>query len=148
MKFRLITGLAAMLFLISSATSVLAQSEPAQSEPAQSNSGVARVSLIHGDVSTQRGDSGDWATAALNAPIVAGDRVSTAERARTEVQLDYANILRLEERSQANITDLTTKQIQIQLARGLASYSVLKDSEADVEIDAPNLSVHPRRHRT
>ena len=145
MKFRLITGLAAMLFLISSATSVLAQSEPAQSEPAQSNSGVARVSLIHGDVSTQRGDSGDWATAALNAPIVAGDRVSTAERARTEVQLDYANILRLEERSQANITDLTSKQIQIQLARGLASYSVLKDSEADVEIDAPNLSVHPRR---
>ncbi|MBI3477457.1 MAG: FecR domain-containing protein [Acidobacteria bacterium] len=145
MKFRLITGLAALLILISSATSALAQSEPAQAEPTQSNSGVARVSLIHGDVSTQRGDSGDWATAALNAPIVSGDRVSTAERARTEVQLDFANILRLEERSQANITDLSNKQIQIQLSRGLASYSVLKDSEADVEIDAPNLSVHPRR---
>jgi hypothetical protein len=37
--------------------------------------GVARVSLIHGDVSTQRGDSGDWSAAALNAPVLAGDRV-------------------------------------------------------------------------
>jgi len=30
------------------------------------SSGVARISLIHGDVSTQRGDSGDWTAGALN----------------------------------------------------------------------------------
>jgi len=36
--------------------------------------GVARISLIHGDVSTQRGDSKDWSAAALNAPVLAGDR--------------------------------------------------------------------------
>ena len=127
-----------------------AQAEPAQAEPAQTESapkgtGVARVSLIHGDVSTQRGDSGDWASAVLNAPIVSGDRVSTGDNSRAELQLDYANILRIDERTQANITTLDRTQIQVQLARGMANYSVLKDSEADVEIDAPNLSVHPRR---
>jgi hypothetical protein len=122
-----------------------AQNEPLRTESAPKGTGVARVSLIHGDVSTQRGDSGDWASAVLNAPIVSGDRVSTGDNSRAELQLDYANILRIDERTQANITSLDPKQIQIQLARGLANYSVLKDSEADVEIDAPNLSVHPGR---
>jgi hypothetical protein len=56
------------------------------------NNGVARVSMIHGDVSTQRGDSGDWSAAQVNAPVLAGDRVSTGDKARTELQLDYANI--------------------------------------------------------
>src|SRR2546430_10391521 len=34
------------------------------SAPTETNSGVARVSLIHGDVSTQRGNAGDWSAAA------------------------------------------------------------------------------------
>src|SRR5882757_7835516 len=155
MKLRLITSLAGLLILISSVASAQVeegsaqpeqtQNEPAQSQPTEKESSVARISLIHGDISTQRGDSGDWSTATLNQPIVSGDRVSTGGGARTEVQLDYANVLRLDENTQANITALTRSQIQVQLARGLANYSVLKDSEADVEIDAPNLSVHPRR---
>ena len=122
-----------------------AQNQPAQTQSAQKGTGVARVSLLHGDVSTQRGDSGDWASAVLNAPLVSGDRVSTSDNSRVELQLDYANILRIDERTQANLTSLDRKQIQIQVARGLVNYSVLKDSEADVEIDAPNLSVHPGR---
>ena len=56
---------------------------------------VARISLIHGDVSTQRGDSGDWGSTSINAPVVRGDQVATGENARTEIELDYANILRM-----------------------------------------------------
>jgi len=71
-------------------------SAPSYNTPAPAeNSGVARVSLIHGDVSTQRGDSKDWSAAVLNAPVLAGDRVSTGDKARTELELDYANTLRL-----------------------------------------------------
>ncbi|HLQ75723.1 MAG TPA: hypothetical protein VK210_00110, partial [Terriglobia bacterium] len=97
MKVRLITSLAGLLILISSLASAQmedgsaqaeptqdepVQMEPAQNEPVQTQSaeketGVARISLIHGDVSTQRGDSGDWGNATLNSPIVSGDRVST-----------------------------------------------------------------------
>jgi hypothetical protein len=135
MKLRLMAGLAGFLIMISSVVNAQVKTE----------SGVARISLIHGEVSTQRGDSGDWAAAALNAPIVAGDRVSTSDKSRAEFQLDYANILRLDERTQANITALSRTQIQIQLGRGLANYSMFKDSEADVEIDTPNMSVHPNR---
>jgi len=105
--------------------------------------GVARISLIHGDVSTQRGDTGDWAAAALNQPMVAGDRVSTGDRSRAEVQLDHANILRLGNSSQANISTLTRRNIQVQVGQGLISYTVFKDSEAEIEIDTPNVAVRP-----
>ncbi len=114
--------------------------------PAKTDQGVARVSMIHGDVSTQRGDSGDWSAATLNQPVMTGDKVSTGDGARTELQLDYANTVRLGANSKANIANLTQKNIQIQLAQGLLNYSVSKDSEAEPEIDSPNVSVHPAHH--
>ncbi len=88
MKVRLIAILAGFLIAMSGAVS-------AQDGP-DASAGVARISLIHGDVSTQRGDSGEWAAASLNAPVVSGDRISTGDRSRTELQLDYANLLRLD----------------------------------------------------
>ncbi len=80
---------------------------PSGEAPAKTDQGVARVSLIHGDVSTQRGDSGDWSAATLNQPVMTGDKVSTGDNARTELQLDFANILRLGPNSKANIANLT-----------------------------------------
>src|SRR5882672_499340 len=107
MKLRLMASVAGFLILISGVLSAQdetesVQNEPAQTEPAQNDStqketGVARISLIHGDVSTQRGDSGDWGSATLNQPVVPGDRVSTNDKSRAEIQLDYANILRIDE---------------------------------------------------
>ncbi len=119
---------------------------PSGEAPAKTDQGVARVSLIHGDVSTQRGDSGDWSAAVLNQPVMTGDKVSTGDSARTELQLDFANILRLGPNSKANVANLTQKDIQIQLGEGIANYTVSKDSDAEPEIDTPNVSVHPAHH--
>jgi hypothetical protein len=93
----------------------------------------------------QRGDSGDFSTVTLNTPLVTGDKVATGDASRTELQLDYANILRLDQRSQADIATLDRNRIQVQVAQGLANYSMLKGSQSDVEIDTPNVSVHPVR---
>jgi hypothetical protein len=119
---------------------------PSGEGPAQTDQGVARVSLIHGDVSTQRGDSGDWSAAALNQPVMTGDKVSTGDNARTELQLDFANTVRLGPNTKAIIANLTQKNIQVQLSQGLLNYSVTKDSDAEPEIDTPNVSVHPAHH--
>jgi FecR protein len=116
---------------------------PGQDGPAATDKGVARVSFIRGDVSTQRGDSGDWSAAALNQPVVAGDKVSTAEGARAELQLDFANLLRLGSNAQANVAELTAKRIQIQVGQGLATYTVFANSEVEPEIDTPNVAIHP-----
>ena len=107
------------------------------------SSGVARISLIQGDVSTQRGDTGDWAAAALNQPLVGGDRISTGDRSQAELQLDHANILRLGNNAQAKIATVERTQIQVQVGQGLAYYTVFKDSEAEVEIDTPNVAIRP-----
>jgi hypothetical protein len=109
----------------------------------QSDQGVARISMIHGDVSTQRGDSGDWSAATLNQPVLAGDKVSTADGGRVELQLDYANVLRLGPNSVANVANLTKKNIQIQLSQGIANYTVFQNGDAEPEIDTPNVAVHP-----
>ncbi|HWW13404.1 MAG TPA: DUF6600 domain-containing protein [Candidatus Dormibacteraeota bacterium] len=116
---------------------------PSGEGPAKTDQGVGRISMIHGEVSTQRGDSGDWSAAVLNQPVVIGDKVSTGAGARAEVQLDFANILRLGSNAQANIANFTQKYVQIQLSQGLANYSVFNESEAEPEIDTPNVAVHP-----
>src|ERR1700726_286232 len=80
---------------------------PSGGGPAQTNQGVGRISMIHGDGSTQRGDSGDWSAAVLNQPLLNGDKVSTGAGGRAEVQLDFANILRLGSNAQASIANFT-----------------------------------------
>src|SRR5437867_9575493 len=89
--FFLILSLSLLSLLVP--TKVLLADEP---EP-----GAARLSLIHGDVSTMRGDSGDWVATTLNAPIVQGDKISTGAHARAEIELDHANVLRLDQQSEA-----------------------------------------------
>src|SRR3984893_3899885 len=110
--------------------------------------GVARISLIQGEVSARRGDTGDWAAAALNQPLVGGDRISTGDGSKAEVQLDHSNILRLGNNAQVKIATverakIERAQIQVQVGQGLAYYTVFEDSEAEVEIDTPNAAVRP-----
>jgi|GEM_PF-250934 hypothetical protein len=119
---------------------------PSGETPAQTDQGVGRISLIHGDVSTQRGDADDWSAATLNQPLMTGDKISTADNARTEIQLDFANTLRLGRNTKANIANLTHKNIQIQIGEGIANYTVSKDSESEPEITTPNVSLHPSHH--
>lgn len=116
-----------------------------QDENPQVQPAVARLSAIQGNVSMQRGDSGDWVAATINTPLEAGDRVSTGNGGRAEVQLDYANVIRLDENSTIKITDLTSTHIQVQVGQGLVEYSVFKNSQTDAEIDTPNSAVHPLR---
>ena len=105
--------------------------------------GAARISMINGEVSTLRGDSNDWVAAIVNAPVVPGDTVATAARSRAEVQLDYANILRMDQNAAVKIADLAQKHLQLQVSSGFVDYVVFKGAEADAEIDTPNMAVHP-----
>jgi len=119
------------------------QGSPQQGQPQQNDPGAARISFIHGDVSTQHSGSNDWAAATLNTPVVNGDHVSTGPNARTEIQLDHANVLRLSDQTTANVVNLSRTQMQVQIGQGLANYEVLKNNEANIEIDTPNVAIRP-----
>ena len=117
----------------------------AQADPDDVKRAVARVSVISGDVSVRRGDSGDWVAAVVNAPLMAGDYISTAPEARAEVQFDGANALRMSGDTQVRLAELEYNRYQLELARGVATYRVLSDMNIDVEVDTPNISVRPSK---
>ncbi len=119
-----------------------AQPQPQTQPQAQQPSVVGRISVIHGDVSTMHGDAGEWVTGTVNTPVVPGDTVATADRSRAEVQLDPANVMRLEQHTEAKVADLEQNKLQIQLASGMIVFSAFKDTQTDAEIDTPNMGVH------
>lgn len=118
---------------------------PAQSTDAGPALGVARISLINGDVTTKRGDSGDWVAAQVNEPVVEGDIIETAPGSRMELQLDYANIIRLDGATSVEIAELGNRRFRVRLLEGRITYSELKNGEADIDIETPLVAVRPRQ---
>ena len=100
---------------------------------------------MNGDVSVRRGDSGDWVAAVPNAPLLAGDSIAVAPNGRAELQLDFANFVRIAGDSEIRIADLSAGRNQIQLARGTITWRVLRDSATQSEISTPAVAVHPLR---
>jgi hypothetical protein len=110
--------------------------------------GVARISLLNGDVSIRRGDSGDLVAAALNSPLVVQDRVLTGPGSRTEIQFDWASFLRLFSNAEVRLAELEYRRYLIQLARGTVTFRVLRDLDADIEISTPTVAVRPVKQGT
>jgi hypothetical protein len=114
-----------------------------QPNPEDRDHAVARISLLNGDVSIRRGDSGDIMAANVNAPMLAGDGIQTGPASRAEVQFDFANRVRLSALSDVMLGDLRQGAIQIQVGHGTVTYTVIADSQAQVEISTPNASLRP-----
>ncbi|MGH9627111.1 MAG: FecR domain-containing protein, partial [Bryobacteraceae bacterium] len=115
----------------------------AQDPDEEPERGVARMSVIGGDVSVRRGDSGDYVAAAINAPLVTGDRVLTGAESRAEVQFDHSNMARLSSDAEVRLAELEYRRYQVQVAQGTVTFRVLRDQESEVEISTPNVSVRP-----
>src|SRR3970040_337194 len=133
MKKQNISWILALGLLLSLAFTLAARADDDRDYKEESRYGVARISLIHGDVTMMRGDTQDWVAATVNTPLVRGDRIYAGDRSRTEIQIDYANVLRLAERTEVKLADIARTRMQVQLSRGLVTYNVLGGSEADVE---------------
>ncbi len=142
-RMRLFRGLA----LMSAAFSLAGALTPAraQADPDDVNRAVARISAIEGNASVRRGDSGDWVAAAVNAPLLAGDEIATGAGSRVEIQFDADNVIRLSGDTELRLPQLDYAHYQLELARGTATYSVLRKSDVDIEVDTPNISVRPQR---
>jgi hypothetical protein len=106
---------------------------------------VARISVINGDVSVRRGDSGDVVAAAQNAPLMADDRLLTGSSSRAEVQLDSSNMIRIGPNSEVHFAAMDVRSFQIQIAAGTVTFRTLRPSQAQVEVDTPSVAVRPLR---
>ena len=124
-------------------TAIAALPAAAQSDEDAPGRGVARISVINGEVSVKRGDTGDLIAAAINAPLIASDRLLTGSLSRAELQFDAANLIRIAANSEVRLEQIEYRRYQVQLAIGTATFRVLRDSDADVEISTPSVAVRP-----
>ncbi len=107
------------------------------------NRAVARISVINGDVSVRRGDSGEIVAAALNAPVLVQDAVMTNQGSRAEVQFDSSNMIRMSPVAEIRLSELEYNRYQIQIARGTVTFRVLRDQTSEVELSTPTVSIRP-----
>jgi hypothetical protein len=131
---------AALLAALGFVYPIRAQDEQEADDPTR---GVARVSVIQGEVNVRRGDSGEVVAASVNAPLMAEDHLQTAAGSLAEVQFDSGNMVRLAPDTDLGFADVRYRRYQIQVATGTVMYRVLRDASADAEIDTPSISVRP-----
>ncbi|MFN0102939.1 MAG: DUF6600 domain-containing protein [Bryobacteraceae bacterium] len=119
-----------------------AYQSPAQ-DADSSGRGVARLSLLSGDVSVRRGDTGEWVAAAVNAPLLGEDQVLTGGGSRAEVQFDYAHYARLSGNTELRLADIENRKYLVRLARGTMNFRVLRSNDANAEISTPSIAIRP-----
>jgi FecR protein len=106
------------------------------------NRGVARISLINGDVSVRRGDSGDVVAASSDAPLMVQDSLLTSSSSRAELQFDPGTMLRVGASSEVRMAALDNHSYQLQLATGTITFRVFR-TDSQSEIDTPSVAVRP-----
>ncbi|MFN7997490.1 MAG: DUF6600 domain-containing protein [Bryobacteraceae bacterium] len=142
-----ILNVAAVVFLIGHGDPAILRGQDTPPDPPDQaevpERGVARLSVINGDVSVRRGDSGDWVAAVANAPLMVEDRVSTNAGSRAEVQFDAGNVIRIGANAEIRLARLEYGHFGIQVAHGTVTFRVLRDLHAQVELDTPPVSIRP-----
>ena len=105
--------------------------------------GVARVSVVEGSVDVKRGDSGDTVSADVNAPLSAGDYVSTQDDSHAEIEFDYGTELRIAPDSQMRFTQLEPNDHELQLAAGTLDLRLFHGADAHAQIETPQATITP-----
>ncbi|HEY3444592.1 MAG TPA: DUF6600 domain-containing protein [Paludibaculum sp.] len=118
----------------------LGQEPETENDPGK---GVARLSLLGGEVTVKRGDSGDLVAAAVNAPLLADDHVLTGPGARAEIQFDYYHRIRLAQDTEVHLTQLDNQMYQMQVFRGTVTFAAINGGDAQVEVSIPGAAVRP-----
>jgi len=136
--------LAIAAVLLSVVAAPVAARADGAADAASAGVGVARISMIQGAVAVQRGDSATPLAAAINAPVLGADYVTTGEGARAEIQFDASSSVRLGAGVQMRFTHLDTADRELQLAAGTIDLRLLRGTDGRSQIDTPSISVRPR----
>ncbi|HSE35925.1 MAG TPA: DUF6600 domain-containing protein [Blastocatellia bacterium] len=104
---------------------------------------VARLSFVDGDVSFLRAGVTEWAPGVENLPLLEGDQIYTGAGARAEIQFARGNYIRLSEKTELTITDLSDTAAQLEIPEGTAIIRLerLATVFQRFEVDTPNSAV-------
>jgi hypothetical protein len=94
-------------------------------------------------VNLRRAGSDKWERAALNTPLVEGDRLTTGAASRVEIQIDSRSFVRVGENSTIDVVTLRDAGVALSLPEGTATMRLARFDHAHeyFEIDAPGTTV-------
>ncbi|HEV2680779.1 MAG TPA: DUF6600 domain-containing protein, partial [Rhodanobacter sp.] len=119
----------------------LAQAQSTADDSADPPSRVARLSYIAGDLAFLPAGAKDWSDASINRPLTTGDRLSTSQGARAELEFG-GGTLRMDGQTNFGLLDLNGQLTQIELTQGTLSLTVRHlDQSQSYEIDTPTVAL-------
>jgi len=102
---------------------------------------IARLSYREGDVGLLPAGEKDWGDANVNRPLTTGDRLSTGENGRAELELD-SGTLRVADDSNFGFLTLNDQLTQVELTQGTVNVTVRGLAEGQsYEIDTPTVAL-------
>jgi len=119
---------------------------PSHSHP--STLEAVHISLIEGDVQIKTEDTHEWVVAAINMPLMDGDRIWIPEGGRTELQLSDGTYVRLDGNSSLEILESERDFFYFYLTTGYiyVNFRGLKGSL--IQIDTPVSSINVSERST
>jgi hypothetical protein len=132
--------------LLICASGLLQAQDQMQAPPDDNGAGdpparIARLSYREGDVGLLPAGEKDWGDASLNRPLTTGDRLSTGEGARAELELD-SGTLRIADDSNFGFLTLNDQLTQVELTQGTVNLTVRGlDEGQSYEIDTPTVAL-------
>jgi hypothetical protein len=130
----------ALLLLCAAAGLAHAQSI-ADDDSTDPPSRVARLSYVSGDLGLQPAGATDWSEASVNRPLTTGDRLSTGQGARAELELG-GGTMRMAGETNAGLLDLDEQLAQIELTQGTLNLTVRELGPGQsYEIDTPTVAL-------
>jgi len=125
-------------------TAVFAQNDPQQpTDDGGPGRGVARLSLINGDVSVRRADAGEVVAGAMNSPVMVGDAIITGQQSRAEIQFDATNMIRLGATAEVRLSELEFHRYMLQIASGTTTFRVTRNNDSFIELSTPSVALRP-----
>lgn len=102
---------------------------------------VARLSYVEGDLGLLPAGAQDWSDVRVNRPLTTGDRLSSGNDARAELELGGAS-LRMDAGTDIGFLNLNEQLAQVELTRGTLNISVRDVAPGQsYEIDTPTIAL-------
>lgn len=130
----LLLGLASVLHAQDAATD---DADAAGDPPAR----VARVAYRSGDLGLMPAGTKEWSDASLNRPLTTGDRLSSGDHAKSELELGGGSV-RMAANTDLGVLTLNDQLAQFELTQGTANVAVRQlDDGQTYEIDTPTVAL-------
>jgi ferric-dicitrate binding protein FerR (iron transport regulator) len=110
--------------------------------------GASRVSLIQGDVQVKIAETGEWAPASVNMPLIEGDELWVPEGSRAAIQTNNGSHIRLGADTALQVLRMDRDSYQFHLAQGDVYVLNRPLRRSTLQFDTPDASIRAFRKST